>query len=69
MNQTEELLFTKYGTTLTVDDLSEIVKVSPGTIRNKISDETFPIKTYKTGRKRLADFRDVAIFLDRNRPA
>lgn len=69
LTATESILLDKYGHSLTVKELAEVVKVSAATIRNKISDETFPIPTYKTGRKRLADFRDVATFIDANRPA
>jgi len=68
MTETETIIFEKYGTTLNLEELSRITKVTVATIRNKISDETFEIPTYKNGRKRLADFRDVATYLDNVRP-
>jgi len=68
LSDTEQIVFNKYGTTLNIDDLSQVVKVSAATIRNKISNETFLIPTYTAGRKRLADFRDVAKFIDSHRP-
>lgn len=68
LSETEAILFKEYGTTLTVAELSTIMKIKQATVRNKISNETFPIPTYSSGRKRLADFRDVANYLDANRP-
>jgi len=68
LSETEAILLREYGTTLNVAELSRIMKIKQATVRNKISNETFPIPTYSADRKRLADFRDVAFYLDANRP-
>ncbi|MEA3639935.1 MAG: helix-turn-helix domain-containing protein [Lamprobacter sp.] len=54
----------RYGLTMTVDDLADVLKMSPKTIRNSISSEQFPIPTYKIGRRRLAKTADVAARLE-----
>lgn len=64
---TVEMLLTKYGPTLGTKELSEVLRITPASIRNAISDETFPIPTHKDGKYRLADVRDVAAHLDRQR--
>lgn len=64
---TVEMLLMKYGPTLGTKELSEVLRITPASIRNAISDETFPIPTYKEGKYRLADVRDVAAYMDERR--
>ena len=66
---TIDLLLRKYGATLTTKELGEVLKMTPASIRNAISAEVFPIPTWRQGRQRLADIRDVAQHLDDQRAA
>jgi hypothetical protein len=72
MKNLEELLFDKYGPRLTIGELGQAMKKDPQTIRNEISQETFPIPTYKDNEShsspRYADVRDVAKYLEQKRP-
>ena len=61
---TQLVLVERYGPRLSVDQLSELLGLSKGSIYNQISAETFPISTYVDGGKRWADFRDVAEHID-----
>lgn len=58
------LLFDRYGPRLSVQRLAEVLGIAEGTIYNQISAEAFPIPTYKEGKARWADVRDVAEYLD-----
>lgn len=40
---------------MSLNELSELVEMSPKSILNATSRETFPIPTYKIGRQRVAD--------------
>ncbi len=65
--QLTELLFDRYGAILDLTDLAKVMRMQIGTVKNKLSEGTFPIRTYKLGRRRVADVRDVAGYLDRQR--
>ena len=58
------VLVERYGLRLNVDQLAEVLDVQPGTVRNQISAERFPIPTYLDQGRRWADARDVAAYLD-----
>lgn len=60
----QALVFDKYGARLDTDQLAELLGQSRGGILNQISAGTFPIPTYLEGKRRFADFRDVAEHLD-----
>lgn len=62
-------LVAKYGVRLSINNLVDICNMSAGSIRNAISEERFPIKTYKEGKQRYADCRDVIEYLDEARKA
>lgn len=53
-------LLDKYGPTMTIDQLSEVLKMAPRSIYNAVSAEAFPIQTFKFGKRRLAKTEDVA---------
>ena len=61
---TGQTLLDRYGLTLTIKDLSNVMHMKEKSIQNAISANRFPIRTVKTGKKRLATYRDVAAFLD-----
>lgn len=61
---TLEMLLSKYGPVLGTKELGEVLRMTPASIRNSISDESFPIKTVRDKKGRLADVRDVATYLD-----
>lgn len=62
-------LLEKYGPRLTVTDLSQVLHMAAGTIRNRISNGTLKLPTYLDGGARFADYRDVAAYLDECRSA
>jgi hypothetical protein len=61
------LLFDRYGPRLDMTQLAEVMRVEERTLYNQISAGTCPIKTYREGRNRFADVRDVADYLDQAR--
>ncbi len=61
------LLFDRYGPRLDTVQLAEVMRVEERTLYNQISAGTCPIKTYREGRNRFADVRDVADYLDQAR--
>jgi hypothetical protein len=63
------LIAEQYGLRLSVSDLADVFGQSEGTIRNRISAQTFPVPTYEDGGRRWADYRDVAAYLDTMRGA
>ncbi len=60
------VLIERYGLRLNLKELAEVLDMSTGTIYNQIGAGTFPIPTYRDG-KRFADARDVAEYLDQCR--
>lgn len=65
MMTTVEMLKKKYGFLLTTKDLCELLHfASTKALLNTISAGAFPIPTFKRGRHRVADVRDVARYLD-----
>lgn len=63
----QALLFERYGPRLNVDQLADALGSKVGTIANQISSGAFPIPTYRDGKKRYADCRDVAEHFERMR--
>lgn len=62
-----EQITSRYGVRLTVEQLAEVLKLSAGTIRNRIAAGRLPI-CYRDGGRVFADARDVAAYLDGLRP-
>lgn len=58
------MVFEKYGERLNAEQLAEFFEVSVTTLYNQVSAGTCAIPTYLDGKKRYADFRDVAAHLD-----
>ena len=52
---------------LDVDDLAKLMNMKKQSVFNAINGGWFPIKTFKKGKARVADIRDVAEYLDRAR--
>jgi len=50
---------------LGIEEVSIIIGLRPQTIRNKLSNGTFPIATKKIGRLLKWDSKDIEKFLDR----
>ena len=57
---TQAYLLDKYGPRLNIDQLAEVLSLSPKTLLNQISAGTCSVSTYLDGGKRWADVRDVA---------
>lgn len=65
MTETSKYLLDKYGLTLDTIALAEVCHYdSPKSVLNAISRETFPVRTVLMGKRRVADYRDVASYLD-----
>lgn len=52
------------GLRLNVEQLADVLDSTPAAIHRRISDGTFEVPTYIDGKKRYADVRDVASYLD-----
>ncbi|WP_087691670.1 hypothetical protein [Pandoraea sp. PE-S2R-1] len=61
---TRAYILERYGVRLGVAQLSELLCVAEGTIRNQISAETFPVPTYVEGGRRFASYEAIATYLD-----
>ena len=57
-------VFEVYGARLDTKALAKVLNLAEGTVRNKISDGSFPVPTYLDNGTRYADFRDVAQHLE-----
>lgn len=64
---TQAILAEKYGLRLTVQQLGEVLDMDANTIYNQVAQGVFKVKTYLDGKRRFADFRDVADYLDAQR--
>lgn len=60
----QAIIAERYGLRLSLDQLAEALDMSKNTIYNQVSAGTFPVPTYVDGKKRYADYRDVASYLD-----
>jgi len=60
-------LITRYGVTLNMKELGEVLHYTPKSINTLISADKFPVKTFTVRRRRLADARDVVNYLNRQR--
>lgn len=54
-----------YPPALSVAQVAEITSEAPQTIRNRLSAGTYPVPSFKVGRKRAFRLIDVAAFIDR----
>lgn len=61
---TQAFIVEKYGIRLDTEQLAELLGISPASLRNQMVLGACQIKTYKDGKKRWADYRDVAAYLD-----
>lgn len=67
MSDLEQHILDKYGPVLGTKALHELMRYRYGSAKevcNAISREQFPIPTYKDGRSRVANYRDVARHLE-----
>lgn len=64
---TQAWLIENYGPRLNIDQLSEVLGMPAGTIYNKVSAGDLEVPTYIDGKRRWADYRDVATYLDQCR--
>lgn len=69
LSETAQYLHEKFGSlTLTTKQLAEVLHYkTTRVLLNAISAETCPVKTFKVGKLRVADIRDVAAYLDARR--
>lgn len=69
LSDTAQLLYEKYGSlTLTTRQLAEVLHYkTTRVLLNAISAETCPVRTFKIGKARVADVRDIAEYIDTRR--
>ncbi len=69
LSETATLLLQQYGTlTLDTKQLAEVLHYkTTRVLLNAISSETCPVKTFKVGKARVADVRDIAEYMDARR--
>ncbi|MCK0508462.1 hypothetical protein [Aromatoleum anaerobium] len=60
-------LLEKYGPLLTVAQLSEVLHLAPGTVRNQLSARTLGIPVIRRGQIPYFHSQDVAVYLDKIR--
>ncbi|VVE52926.1 hypothetical protein PAQ31011_04832 [Pandoraea aquatica] len=61
---TRAYILERYGVRLGVSQLSQLLCVAEGTIRNQISADIFPVPTYVEGGRRFASYEAIANYLD-----
>jgi len=61
---TQGYIVDKFGLRLTMEQLAECIGIAVNTIYNQVAKGVFPVKTYRDGKQRWADYRDVAQYLD-----
>ena len=62
---TRAALLDKYGFRLTMEQLGEVLGLSPGHIQNLMSSGQFPVRTYRDGQRRYASYEAVAEYLEK----
>lgn len=59
------MLYMKYDRVrLTVEEVAHELGMKPGTVRNQISDGSFPVPSYVEGHNRFVDVRALGQYLD-----
>ncbi len=61
---TTVFLMEKYGPFMDDEELASILRIKPGTLRNKVSAETLGVKPIKAGQGLLFAVEDVAALID-----
>lgn len=61
---TRAMIVDRFGMRLSMDQVAEILAISPSSVYNMISLGEFPIRTYKEGARRFASYEAVADYLD-----
>jgi hypothetical protein len=64
---TEEWLLERFGPTLNLDEIAEVLKKAPGSLRNDYYAGRLQIPTYREGARRVAAVADVAAYLESRR--
>ena len=62
---TRAALLDKYGFRLSMEQLAEVLAISPGHLANMLSQDQCPIRTYKEGARRFASYEAVAEYLEK----
>lgn len=64
---TQMFIAEKYGLRIDVNQLGDLLGITSGTVLNRISANSFGIRTYIDYGRRYADYRDVAAHFDKIR--
>jgi hypothetical protein len=64
MNNLQLLIQRYQNVTLSMDQLAEVLHMAPKSVTDAAAAGRLPVATFKMGRKRLANIRDVAQYLD-----
>lgn len=60
-------LLERYGMRLTIEELASELETTPAALHTRISNGALDLPTYLDGKRRYADSRDVADYIDRMR--
>lgn len=64
-DELEKLLINRFGDIrISIRELAEYMRVPLKTLQNRLSDGAIEIRTYKEGKQRFCDVRDLASYLD-----
>lgn len=61
---TTAYLLERYGPRLDIKEIAEVLKMSVGTLHNRLYRGDIALRTYMDGGKRYADVKDLADYLD-----
>jgi hypothetical protein len=61
---TRAMIVDRYGMRVTMEQLAEILRLTPHTVYQQAVDGSLPIRTYKEGNRRFASYEAVADYLD-----
>ena len=61
---TRAMIADRYGMRLSMQQVAEILDLTPNTVYNMIVSGELPIRTYKEGKRRFASYEAVADYLD-----
>jgi len=61
---TRAMIVERYGIRLSMQQVAEILDVTPNTVYNMLADGSLPIRTYKEGKRRFASYEAIAEYLD-----
>lgn len=59
-----QMMFNRYGPTMKFREVADCIGIAYTTLRGTISTDSCPVKTYKSGKLRLAHTSDVVAYIE-----